>query len=340
MSTIRKVVITKCGGPVTDVKIHTVELPQPTKDEVQIEVLYSGFGGSDINMRLGRYPLQKKAPLTPGYCFTGRVSVNGPGAKRFAPGTLVTAVTVYDSQADRINVPEKYLVPIPESVSYMETCALSVDWLTAYGMVHRAAKVQKGQRVFVHGLSGAIGNAISSLCQLQGATVYGTASQRNHKDLRQAGATPFVYTDKKWMDEMLALGGVHAVFDPLGFESFDESYSILSETESSILVGYATNKGAMDKNSTLSGMEAMAQIARLYAANAKCWSKKSFSFFYINRDQSTYKPELEILVEMLRQGQISVPIKKVWAMDDIRDAHEGWGKVSGVGSLLIQVAKE
>ena len=340
MSTIRKVVITKCGGPTTDIEIHTAELPHPARNEVQIDVLYAGFGGSDRNMHLGRYPAQRRPAFTPGYCFTGRVAVNGAGAKRFSPGTLVTAVTVYDSQADKINVPEKYLVAIPDSVSYIEACALPVDWGTAYGLVHRAAKVQKGQRVFVHGLSGAIGNAISSLCQIQGAVVYGTASERNHEAVRKAGAIPFVYTDKKWMDEMRALGGAHAVFDPLGFESFDESYSILCEKEKSILAGYATNKAAMDTNSTSTGIEAMGQIALLYAANAKCWSKKSFVFHYINRDQSTYKPELETLLEMLRQGEITVPIKKVWVMDDIRDAHDSWGKIPGVGSLLIQVGKE
>jgi NADPH:quinone reductase-like Zn-dependent oxidoreductase len=340
MSTIRKVVITKCGGPLNDVEIHNGTIPPPGKHEVQVDILYAGFGGSDVNMRLGRYPMQKKAPFTPGYCFTGRVSSNGPGATQFAPGTLVTAVTVYDSDADKINIPEKYLVAIPDSVSYLEACALPVDWGTAYGLVHRAAKVTKGQRVFVHGLSGAIGNAVSTLCQIQGATVYGTASERNHDKVRKAGAIPFVYTDKKWMEAMNDLGGVHAVFDPLGFDSFDESHSILSTREPSILVGYGTNKAAMDSNSNGGALDIMGKVAKLYAGNAKCWSKKSFCFHYISRDQNTYKPELEILLEMLRQGQISVPIKKVWDLEDIREAHASWGKISGVGSLLIRVAKD
>jgi NADPH:quinone reductase-like Zn-dependent oxidoreductase len=340
MSTIRKVVITKCGTPLTNLEIQTATISSPAKNEVQVDILYAGFGGSDINMRLGRYPMQKKAPLTPGYCFSGRVSSNGSGANRFPVGTFVAAVTVYDSHAEKINIPEKYLVAIPDGVSLQEACALPVDWATAYGMVYRAAKVQKGQRVFVHGLSGAIGNAVSLLCQLQGATVYGTASERNHETVRRAGAIPFVYTDKKWMDEMKSLSGVHAVFDPLGFESFDESYSILSEKEHSILVGYATNKAAMDDKSGVVAPQPMGQIAKMYATSALCWGKKSFSFFYIGRDQATYKPELEKLLDMLRDGQIAVPIKKVWDMEDIREAHAGWGKVSGVGSLLIRVGKE
>ena len=38
---------------------------------------------------------------------------------------------------------------------------------------------------------------------------------------------------------MQQLGGVEAVFDPLGYESFDESYSVLKK--GGILVAYGKN---------------------------------------------------------------------------------------------------
>ena len=59
----------------------------------------------------------------------------------------------------------------------------------------------------------------------QRAEVFGTASPRNHAALIAAGATPFPYWDKGWIGAMRDGGGVDAVFDALGFESFDESYS-------------------------------------------------------------------------------------------------------------------
>jgi NADPH:quinone reductase-like Zn-dependent oxidoreductase len=82
-------------------------------------------------------------------------------------------------------------------------------------MTIHTAKVTTGQRIFIHGLSGAFGCGLMHLCRLQGAEVYGTAGERNHNLLQAHGARPFVYTDKIWMDVMKQLGGAHAVFDPL-----------------------------------------------------------------------------------------------------------------------------
>jgi D-arabinose 1-dehydrogenase-like Zn-dependent alcohol dehydrogenase len=70
MSNIKKVLITEFGG---EDKLTIVEdnIPEPMPGEVQIAVEYSIVSGSDVNMRRGTYPFQKKAPLTPGY----RISV-------------------------------------------------------------------------------------------------------------------------------------------------------------------------------------------------------------------------------------------------------------------------
>jgi NADPH:quinone reductase-like Zn-dependent oxidoreductase len=92
-------------------------------------------------------------------------------------------------------------------------------------MLHHTADVKSGQRIFIHGLSGAVGGALLSLGQIQGAQVFGTASSTKHEELRKLGAVPFDYSNKNWITAMQELGGVDAVFDPLGFESFDESFS-------------------------------------------------------------------------------------------------------------------
>jgi NADPH:quinone reductase-like Zn-dependent oxidoreductase len=76
MSKIRKVLITEFGD---EDKLAIVEddIPEPAAREVQIAVEYSIVSGSDVNMRRGTYPFQKKAPLTPGYSVVGKVRTNG-----------------------------------------------------------------------------------------------------------------------------------------------------------------------------------------------------------------------------------------------------------------------
>jgi len=328
---IRKVVISEFGD-YSKVKIVNDTLPDPPAGHVQIKILYAGFAGPDIAMRCGVYPFQKKAPFTPGYSAAGIVQANGPNCKRFQTGELVVCLSVYEAEATLANFPEKYLIPVPPGIDATQATPLVLDWSSAYGIVHRSAHVQQGQRVFIHGMSGAVGRALLTLCQLAGAEVYGTASERNHVALRKLGATPFVYTDKNWITEMKALGGADAVFDPLGFESFDESYSILSKH--GVLVGYGGNLP------TLNGQPPRTQIwpaIKLLLRNLMLGSGKKTRFFYISRDQSTFVPELETLFRMVREGKITVPIKRVFSLDEVPIAHRDWTKLTGMGSVLVKM---
>src|SRR6266566_1668415 len=149
MPTIRKALITEFGD---ESKVAVVEgdIADPSAGEVQVQVEFSGFSGSDINMRRGTYPFQKKAPLTPGYCLVGRVHANGAGCTKFQRGDQVACLSIYGAEAELVNLPEKYLAAVPPGVDLQQATALILDWNTAYGMVMHAAQVKAGQKVFVH----------------------------------------------------------------------------------------------------------------------------------------------------------------------------------------------
>ncbi|KAK1973609.1 zinc-binding dehydrogenase [Colletotrichum cereale] len=331
--TIRKAVITEFGDA-SKVRIIQDTITPPPKDHVQVATIYSGFSGADVNMRKGVYPMQKKAPLTPGYCLVGTVKNNGLGASKFAVGEIVACLTVYDAEAELVNLPEKYLVKVPAGIDLQQATALVLDWNTAYAMVFQSAKVTAGQRVFIHGVSGAVGYGLMKLCQLQGAEVYGTASERNHETARAQGATPFVYTDKNWIKTMKDLGGADAVFDPLGFESWDESFSILSST--GILVGFGGNLPSLNDDGE--NRSVVMPTVKLLARGMVPFCAKRTRFYYITRDDATFEPNLNSLFDLLATGKITVPIKKVWELEDIQEAHRQWTSTPGVGSSLVRLS--
>lgn len=331
---ITKVLYTAAGGPQV-VKIVDDVLADPKKGEVQVKVIYSGFGGSDINMRNGTYPLQKSAPLTPGYCFVGRVSANGPETTKYKTGDIVCALTKYDSEATYTNVPEKYVIPVPEGIDLQAAVALILDWTTAYGMVYRSGKVRSGDKVFIHGLSGAVGQALFRLCKLEGAIIYGTASTSKHAQLKSQGVTEiFDYRSKDWMKSMLALGGANVAFDPLGFDSYDETYSIMNK-ERSILVGYGGNLLLL--NDSGEQKSALWANAKLVAKNLCFFDNRSTSFFWVDRDQKTFVPELLALFELVRAGKVEVPIKQVFPLEEVPRIHKDWSVLEGVGSCVVKV---
>ncbi|KAH7395347.1 chaperonin 10-like protein [Phaeosphaeria sp. MPI-PUGE-AT-0046c] len=333
---IRRVVYAAEGGPEV-VSVVTAPIADPTANQVQVKVIYAHMGGGDIAMRLGYYPQQKPAAgLHPGYALVGRVHKNGSMASKFKVGDLVACLTVYEAEADLCNCTEKYLVPVPEGVDLTQAVPLITDWTTAYGMAYRTANISKGTRVFIHGLSGSVGFALLTLCKLQGADVYGTASEKNQAAVREAGATPFTYANKDWMPAMKNMGGAHYVFDPLGFESWDESWDILAQ-DSGHLVGYGGN------SDMLNGKKPRSQypgIAKLIAKGLVPFCPKKTTFFYIDKDQKTFEPELMKLFAMLRDGDITPRIRKMWTLEEVPEAHRTWSKSTGIGAIVIKVAED
>jgi NADPH:quinone reductase-like Zn-dependent oxidoreductase len=285
-------------------------------------------------MRRGTYPLQKKPPLTPGYSVVGTVVANGQGCSKFAVGDWVACLSKYEGQAERINLPEKYLVRVPDGVDGGEAVALVLDWVTGYEMLYRSAKVKVGQRIFVHGLSGGVGGALLRLGKVMGAEVYGTASAKKHEELRALGAVPLDYSNKNWIGEMKRLGGVDAVFDALGYESFDESYSILKKA--GVLVGYGQNlpawTGGPERNP-------VPMILKLFARNLAVWTGKRATFFGVMRGSKYFSTDLATLFDWLKEGKIAVPVKARFGLDEIKEAHTAYAASAGMGSIVIEVAR-
>lgn len=332
-TTIRKALIPS-HGDASHIEIVDAEIEAPPAKHVQIKVIYAGMGGADFLMREGTYPLQKRAPLTPGYTLIGRVHANGPGSSKFKIGDMVVCLTVYDADAELCNCPEKYLTPVPEGVDLKQAVSLVLDWATAYGMVYRTAQVTKGQKVFIHGLSGSVGYALLTLCKLEGAEIYGTASLSKHAELRKLGVTTYDYKGKAWIQAMKDTGGVEACFDPLGFESWDESWEIINP-KGGRLIGYGGNQAVL--NGKVEQRSQIPSMAKLLGRGLVPFCPKSTSFYYIDRDQKTYGPELQALFGMLVDGKIQVPIKKVWTLEQVPEAHRERNNLPGIGSMVVKI---
>ena len=85
MTKIKKVVITAYGDE-SKLAIVESDLPDPASGEVQLAVEYTVVSGSDVNMRRGTYPFQKRPPLTPGLSgvnyFFALTTIISPGQRQ------------------------------------------------------------------------------------------------------------------------------------------------------------------------------------------------------------------------------------------------------------------
>ena len=217
MATYRAVMLTQKGGPEV-LKVVELPLEAPGPGQLRIRVSAAGVGATDLIMLNGSYPFAPKIPFVPGYEAVGVVDAIGPSVSGFQPGERVAALTVYGGFAEYLVRDAEHFLPVPGGVSDRDAAAIILNFVTAWQMIHRVAKVEAGRTAVVTGASGGVGTAALQLLRLAGVKTYGAASSPKHGILRSLGATPIDYHRGRLDQLVRALEpeGVDYVFDAVG----------------------------------------------------------------------------------------------------------------------------
>ena len=107
-------------------------------------------------------------------------------------------------------------------------------------MLHRIAKVQRGQKILVHGAGGAVGTAMLELGRLLDLEMYGTASKSKHDLIIGLGGIPIDYKSTDFLERVQALDGdgLNAAFDAIGGENFKRSFKSLKSGGTLVAYGF------------------------------------------------------------------------------------------------------
>src|SRR5512135_1173515 len=210
-------IVTHYGGP-DALQVIEEECPEPRPGEVRVRVLAAGVAMPDIMAREGVHPETPPAPYTPGWDLVGEVDRLGDGVAGIEPGEIVAAMPIHGAYAEFVCLPQRELVPVPSGLDAAEAVSLILNYITAYQMLHRSAKVKPGQRVLFHGASGGVGTALLQLGRLAELQMYGTCSARGAAAVSGLGGIPIDYQHQNVVEEIrrLTSEGVDAVFDPIG----------------------------------------------------------------------------------------------------------------------------
>jgi NADPH:quinone reductase-like Zn-dependent oxidoreductase len=225
-------------------EVRTRELPAPAAGQVTLRMDATGVSFAEQQMRRGKYYDQPAFPFVPGYDVVGTVVATGPGVDPAMTGRRYAAVTKTGAWASHLQLEAADLVPVPHGVDAAEAETLVVNGITAWQMLHRLAKVRRGGTIVVLGANGGVGSALVQLARHHGITVIGTASERHHALVRELGATPVDYRDPAMYDRIreLAPDGVDAVFDHVGGDGLDRSWSLLRKGGTLVSYGTAATK--------------------------------------------------------------------------------------------------
>lgn len=165
-----------------------VPVPVAGPDEALVAVRACGICGSDVHVVHGITP-SGPLPLTLGHEAAGvtddgrRVAVAAgwgcghcpaclAGAENRCPAVVIPGIHRDGAQAEYVVVPERALVPLPDSVDFATGAILTDAVATPWHAIKRAG-VTAGQTVAVYGLGGLGLHAVTLLAAVVGASVVG-----------------------------------------------------------------------------------------------------------------------------------------------------------------------
>jgi NADPH:quinone reductase-like Zn-dependent oxidoreductase len=331
-ATYRAVMLRGRGG-LDRLEEVTLPLAEPGPGELRVRVIASGAGSTDLTMRRGRYPFAPPYPFVPGYEVLGVVDAVGDGVTGFAPGQKVAALTVHGGFAEYLVRGADHFVPVPVGLNDAETVALVLNYVTAYQMIHRSARLRAGQTALVTGANGGVGTALLELSRVVGVRALGASAEKHFEHVRALGGEP-VPSRGGPVDQAVRKvlpEGVDAAFDVVGGKGTAEC--VRATRRGGTIIGYGFMgtlvNGKPSTWLTLRGFASLFVGARLSGRRGTFYG---ITLLY-RRDKAPLKEDLAKLFALLAARRIKpvvahrLPLLAVRRSQELLEAGGVTGKI-------------
>ncbi len=282
--------------------------PHAAPGEVLVEVRAAGV----MLTELGWYPTThnrsggQRTGAVPSHEFSG-VVIDGDGVI----GSQVFGMNDWytdGAMADYCTAPVTAIAKKPKSLTHAESAAVPISALTAWqGLVDRA-KVQRGDRVLIHGGAGAVGVFAIQVAVLQSAHVTATASADDRDFVLSLGAEQAIDYRTAGLNELAGMFDV--VFDTVGGETLQRSWDLLAPGGRVVTVA-STAEQSTDP-------------------------RVRQSFFIVEGDGR----QLDEIGMLIDGGKLRPVIKAVVAMGDLPNLYAGQNIRRGPGKMVALIGNQ
>lgn len=328
---MRAAVITAPGGPEV-LAIENRPVPVPAPHEVLVRVHASALNRADLHQREGNYPAPPGAPPDiPGLEFAGEIAAVGGEVRRWREGDRVFGIVAGGANAEYLVADAESIAAIPARLSWTDAAAVPEAFITAHDALVTQAALTRGELVLIHAVGSGVGLAAIQLVRAWGATPFGTA--RTAEKIERASAfglaggcvvreDPDVFLSR--LGEWTNSHGFDVTLDLVGGPYVSSNIRAAAPRGRIMLVGTVAGRSnaiplglVLGKRLTLRGT-----VLRARSVDEKREVTAAFV-----RD----------VLPLIADGRLRPAVDQIFALDDIRAAHERLGSNATFGKIVLRV---
>ncbi len=270
---MKAIIFHKRGG-LDVLKYEDVRTPSIGPNDALVKMRACGLNHLDIFTREGSHGVRAPLPHIGGLEVAGEIAQEGAAVREWRVGTraLVGPASVcgeceycvsgYDNIcphrkiigvhvdggfAEYLRVPASILLPIPDSISFVEAAASLTAFGTAWHMLVSRAQVQAGEWVLILAAGSSVGVAGIQVAKHLGARVIATASTEEKLAKAQELGADFVvnYAARNFQHAVMRITqqrGVDIVFEHVGTTTWEKSIASLRPTGRLVTCGSTTGR--------------------------------------------------------------------------------------------------
>jgi NADPH:quinone reductase len=315
-------------GPAEVQRIEHMDVSMPGPGELRIRVQAIGLNRSDLIYRSGHHPIKPPSPSGNGAEAAGVVDSVGSGVQGFAVGDAVAVVPHMNpdrgTYGELIVIAADRVMKASLELSLLDNGAFWSAYLTAYGGLIQVGGLAAGDAVVIPAASSSVGLAAIQIANAIGAVPIALTRDAGKLDRLLAAGARYAFLNAR--DDLAAevkrcTGGARVIFDPIGGAG------------SLVLADAMTQRGTYVLYGLLSG-ESTPFPAR--AAFDNLLKMTVFRLDFVNHPEELAAGKA-FLDDHLARGSIKPTIDKVFAFDDVVEAHRYMEQNKQFGKIVLQV---
>ena len=324
---MRALVQPQFGDPSEVLSVQEVPDPRPGPGQALVRVLLSPIHNHDLWTVRGSYGFKPEMPARAGTEAVGVVEALGEGVEGLAVGQRVATGGSFGAWAELIVAPAAGLVPVPEAMSDEAAAQLVSMPFSAIALLD-FLEVSEGDWIVQNAANGAVGRLLAQLGEARGIHVLGLVRRAEGVDeLRQQGIEQVVATDDDgWRDQVREIVGdapIVAGVDSVGGRAAGDVVSLLADD--GVLVVF----GAMASPTLEIGS---GDVIFKQTVIKGFWGSKVFSAMSAAKRAGL----MGELVTGIGSGALTLPVEKVYGLDEIAEAARANSEPGRRGKILLR----